>query len=78
MTELNGFFRALDAELLHPATQSAGIQVQDSSRAAFALDHPICLIQHRLNVPPLDLFQSSGAIWSCRGWDDQVLIFSDT
>ena len=43
-------FGPVDAELLHPAAERAGVHAQNFRRAALALDHPVGLIQHRLDV----------------------------
>src|ERR1044072_5054266 len=46
-----------DAQLLHPAAERAGVHVQNFRRAAFAFDHPIGLIQHRLDMPALQVVE---------------------
>src|SRR6266511_2182518 len=45
---LHRFAGPFDPELLHPTAKSAGVQVQDSGRAAFAFNHPVGLAEHGL------------------------------
>ena len=40
---LRGFPGPLEAELLHPAAERAGIHVKQPRCATLAFDHPVCL-----------------------------------
>ena len=58
---------AFNSELLHATAQCVGMKVEHSGSAAFAFDDPGSLVQHGLDVVPLDFFQRADFI---AGWND--------